>query len=138
MSNMIESRNAACPYCGNVLNEVQMPFGLTEGECGNARCQKGWHGGVFSVLCFTVVSRDKRGLGKNAGVMWTIRYKTNGDEGAIGFRTRDRSILLKRKDVLLLSFKKKSKGIFSKKWTGNWDKKPSKLVNMNLASMWNV
>ena len=29
------------------------------------------------------MSRDKRGLGKNRGVMWNIRYKTNGDEGAI-------------------------------------------------------
>ena len=59
----IVPRNAVCPYCGNVLHEVQILFGRSEGECGNTRCLEGWHGGVFSVLCFTVVSRDKRGLG---------------------------------------------------------------------------
>ncbi len=138
MSDMTVPRNAVCPYCGNVLHEVQIPFGLTERECGNTKCRGGWHGGVFNVQCFTVVSRDKRGLGKNRGVMWNIRYKTNGDEGAIGFKTNNRSILLKRKDVLLLSIKKQSKGIFSKKWTCDWDRQPSRLVNIIIDSMWYI
>ena len=135
----IVPRNAVCPYCGNALYEVQIPFGLTEQECGNARCREGWHEGKFRVLCFTVVSRDKRGLGKNKGVMWNIRYKANGDdEGAFGFKTFRRGILLKRKDVLLLSFGKRSKGFFRKKWTGEWNKNPSKLFNINIDTKWNV
>jgi hypothetical protein len=136
--SMIVPKNAVCPYCGNALYEVQIPFGLTEQECGTARCREGWHEGEFRVLCFTVVSRDKRGLGKNRGVMWNIRYKTNGDEGAIGFQTSRRDILLKRKDILLLSFKKRSKGIFRKRWTGEWDRSPSKLFNINIDAVWNV
>ncbi|MFQ5833143.1 MAG: hypothetical protein ACE5H4_10600 [Candidatus Thorarchaeota archaeon] len=138
MSKTIVPRNAVCPYCGNVMYEVKIPFGQSEQKCGNARCRRGWHEGVFIVLCITVVSRDKRGLGKNKGVMWNIRHKTNGDEGALSFRTLDRSIQLKRKDVLILSVKKQSKGIFKKKWAGNWERKPSKLVNANLNTMWNV
>ncbi|MFW9804765.1 MAG: hypothetical protein ACFFFC_19070 [Candidatus Thorarchaeota archaeon] len=43
--------------------------------------------------------------------MWNIRYKTDGDEGALSFRTLDRSIQLKHKDILSLSVKKQSKGI---------------------------
>ena len=134
----IVSRNAACPYCGNVLYEIQIPFGLTEQKCGNPKCLERWHEGVFRVQCFTVVSRDKRGLGKNRGVMWNIRYKTNGDEGAIRFQTYRRGILLKRKDILILSFKKRSKGIFRKKWTGEWDREPSKLFNINIDATWDV
>lgn len=136
--SMIVPKNAVCPYCGNVLYEIQIPFGLTEQECGNAGCQEGWHEGKFRVLCFTVVNRDKRGLGKNRGVMWNIRYKTNGDEGATSFHTHNRSILLKRKDILLLSLKKRSKGFFRKKWTGEWDREPSKLFNVNINAVWNV
>lgn len=134
----IVPKSAVCPYCGNTLHEVQIPFGLTERKCGNARCQERWHEGKFRVLCFTVVSREKRGLGKKKGVMWNIRYKINGDERAIGFHTYRRGILLKRKDILLLSFKKRSKGFFWKKWTGEWDKRPSKLFNIKINVVWNV
>ena len=70
--------------------------------------------------------------------MWNIRYKTNGDEGAIGFHTYRRGILLKRKDILLLSFKKRSKGFFRKKWTGEWNREPSKLLNISINTVWNV
>lgn len=131
-------RNAVCPYCGNVMEDVKIQFGHLEWECENVKCRGRWHEGVFGVLCFTVVNRDKRGLGKDKGVMWNIRYKTNGDEGALSFRTLDRSIQLKHKDILLLSIKKQSKGIFKKKWTGDWERKPSKLVNVNIRTIWNV
>ena len=70
--------------------------------------------------------------------MWNIRYKANGDEGAIRFQTNRRDILLKRKDILLLSFKKRSKGFFRKKWTGEWNGEPSKLFNINIDAVWNV
>ncbi len=93
---------------------------------------------MFNLLCVTVMSRDKRGLEKNKGVLWNIRYKTNGDEGVISFRTSDRSILLKSRDVLVLSVKKQSKGIFKKKWTGNWESKPTKLFNVKVNTVWNV
>jgi hypothetical protein len=136
--SMIVPKNAACPYCGNVLYEAKIPFGLTEQECGNARCREGWHEGEFRVLCFTVVSREKRGLGRKKGVMLNIRYKTNRDEGAIIFHTYRRGILLKRKDILLLSFQKRSKGFFRKKWTGEWNREPSKLLNISINTVWNV
>ncbi len=90
------------------------------------------------VLSFIVASRDKRGLGKNRGVMWNIRYNTNENEGVVSFKTFNRSILLKHKDVLLLSFKKHSKGLFDKQWTGEWKREPGKLVNVNLNTTWNI
>ncbi len=132
------SRNVVCAYCGNVMYDVNIQLGQSEWKCEKTKCQGKWHEGVFIVLCVVVVSRDKRGLGKNKGVMWNIRYKVNENEGAISFRTSDRSILLKRKDVLLLSVKKRSKGLFTKEWTGSWENKPSRLVNINLNTTWKV
>ncbi|MHA1138241.1 MAG: hypothetical protein ACTSSE_17315 [Candidatus Thorarchaeota archaeon] len=71
--------------------------------------------------------------------MWNIRYKIDEEEGLVGFVTKGRDIQLRQRDLLVLDFKKLSKGTFGKSWTGEWDKTPIILTNITLGgNAWKI
>ncbi|MHA1138240.1 MAG: hypothetical protein ACTSSE_17310 [Candidatus Thorarchaeota archaeon] len=64
-------KEAPCPYCGTRQKVLELSIGFTDCTCEKTGCQKKWHEGVFRVLMCTVVSREKRGLGKDRGLCGT-------------------------------------------------------------------
>lgn len=128
-----------CPYCGN-LYTVQPEQGQKQASCPNEKCNKNWHEGKFQFQAFKVVSRQKRGMGRNNPTLWNIRIKKldSNEEDLLTFKTFNKDIQLKRGDIITLSFKKESKGLFKKTWTGAWKGKPDILGNSNLTAGWKI
>jgi hypothetical protein len=131
-----EEFQVGCPYCERLFR-MELSDKWSEVTCSNLDCNKKWHEGVFRVLLAMVTSKDRRGLGRGRRAKWSIRLLTPQDEELIEFRSMSR-LVLKQKDVLTISYRKTSKGIFKKKWTGEWDSRPRMLVNNTIKHGWIV
>ena len=124
-----------CPYCKKIF-WAKLSSKWSEVKC-ILNCDKKWHEGAFRVLLATVVRKDRRGLGRNLGAMWSIRLLSSQGEELTEFRSMSQ-LILKQKDVLTISYGKKSKGIFKKEWTGEWDSRPKVLVNNTIKHGWAI
>jgi len=128
-----------CPYC-NAIYTIKSPAYEGMITCPAGSCSGQWHEGKFTFSTYQVLSRDKRGLGRDQPVIWNIRTKALKDqkEKLLTLRTHNRDLQLKKGDIITLSNKKKSQGIFKKNWTGEWHQEPSVLVNNTLNAGWRL
>ena len=86
-----------------------------------------------------IEKQDKRGLGKNRPTVYTIRLKTDsGGEQLIDFSSMQKGIMIKMGDLISLSYRKKSRGIFHKEWTGEWEDKPRIFKNLTVKTYWKI
>ena len=86
-----------------------------------------------------VDKQEKRGFGKDRPTLYTIRCKTDsGGEDLISFQSMDKGIMMKKGDAVAFGFRKRSKGIFRKEWTGEWENKPTIFQNLKLNHYWHV
>jgi len=125
-----------CPYCGGMCT-AEGSGKLQEAVCPNVKCNKNWHQGVFQVLPAIVRSKERRGMGKNQPALWNIRIAHANGEDLLSFKTFA-SLQLRQKDVLTLSYRKKSKGVFRKEWTGEWDPNIKLLTNHTINASWKL
>ncbi|MFC1488142.1 hypothetical protein ACFLRN_10710, partial [Thermoproteota archaeon] len=130
-----------CPYCDTQkqvqLNEMFPIF--EEINCDNQECSKQWHQGKYRTSILVVEGQDRHGLGKDHPTIYTIRFKTTtGEETLMDIQTLEKHLTLKRGDLIALVFKKKSKGIFNKKWTGEWNMNPCIFINVTVHRCWKI
>ena len=130
------SYTIACPYCGTMY-DAELTGKLQEITCAQPKCNSSWHQGVFQVFPAVVTNKDRRGMGKNQPALWTIRISHQEGESLLTFNSYV-SIQLKKKDVISVSYEKKSKGVFRKEWTGEWNTTPKGLVNQALHAGWTL
>ena len=129
-----------CPYCHiqqiENLNRILPSTG--EVSCENLDCSKNWHGGVYKTTALQIEQGDKRGVGRNRPTIYSIRYRTSYGEELMSFTSLEKNLLMKRGDVITLSYKKKSKGVGNKHWTGEWENAPKIFQNVTLKQYWEV
>ena len=129
-----------CPYCQiqqiKYLNRI-LPS-TEEVSCENLDCSKKWHEGVYKTTALQIEHRDKRGLGRNRPTIYNIHYRTSYGEQLISFNSLEKNLIMKKGDFIALSYKKKSKGFFSKQWTGEWENAPKIFQNITLKQYWEI
>lgn len=133
--------NVVCPYCGfqkSVKFTETYPSGI-EVQCGNSECIRKWHQGCYRVAVLKIGQQNKRGLGKDCPTIYNIRCKDNsGGEHLIEIRSRIKGIMMKKGDIIVLSYSKKSRGLFHKEWTKEWESNPNILLNNTLHTYWKI
>ena len=94
---------------------------------------------MYRASIFVIEKQDKRGLGKNHPTIYTIRLKTNsGGEQLINLSSMQKDIMIKRGDLISISFRKKSRGIFYRDWAGGWEDQPRILQNLTVKTYWKI
>ena len=126
-----------CPYCQSqqVLEINSYPH-QTEVFCSNLVCKENWHRGSYRASILNVEQRDKRGLGKDRPTVYYIRTTSDGEEHLVSFSSLEKNLIFKQGDIIVLETEKESKGMFRKKWTGNWKEQPTIFINSTVNHFW--
>ena len=129
-----------CPYCHiqqiEKFNRV-LPL-IEEVSCENLDCSKYWHEGVYQTIVLQIEQGDKRGGSRNRPTIYSIQYRTSYGEEVMSFTSVEKNLLMKKRDFIALSYKKKSKGFGNKQWTGEWENGPKIFQNITLKLYWEI
>ena len=129
-----------CPYCKiqQIENLNRILPSTEEVSCENLDCSKNWHEGVYKTTVLQIEQGDKRGLGRNRPTIYYIRYRTSYGEELMSFNSLEKNLIMKKRDFIALSFKKKSKGFGNKQWIGEWENAPKIFQNITLKQYWEI
>jgi hypothetical protein len=128
-----------CPYCEEkqeiTLGE-QMPVEVvcTPRSINRSNCNLQWHSGIFKINVFEIGQHRRRGLGRGQPTIYHIR--PYNQKQLIEFRSFNKSLIMRNGDLVVLMYRRTSKGWFTKEWTGEWETTPHIFQNASVNHHW--
>lgn len=131
-----------CPYCGTLISAKTNDDSPIDQSTVDVSCQKcteknQWHEGIFKIHLFTFRNKRTKSISKGGSKQYSIRAITFEGEEEIVFTT-GAIPSLSSGDVIILSYPRTSKGIFTKTWTGEYTSNPSVLYNLTTKHGWKL
>lgn len=130
-----------CPYCEErqeveISKEMPSEAQCTTKSINRPSCSQEWHEGVFRVNVLEIGQHRQRGLGRGQPTIYYIRPLNR--EQLINFGSLNKSLMMKNGDLIVLTYRRTSKGWFTKKWTGEWETTPHLFQNISINHHWKL
>lgn len=142
-SNIPDKLGVICPYCeerklisvsDTIPFEVQCPS--PKGNRWN--CDQQWHSGVFKVDIIEIGQYQRQRTGhfttSRSGV---YNLRPVDDDRVIKFKSNS-SVMMQNDDLVVLTYRRASKGLFTKEWTGEWETSPHIFQNITINHHWKL
>ncbi|MFH1327602.1 MAG: hypothetical protein ABIH76_01920 [Candidatus Bathyarchaeota archaeon] len=129
------SYSTGCPYCGNI-NSLKLSHSVNAVTCPNQYCSREWHLGEFKTALATVI-RFEKNEARSGGTNWVVKLGSSEGEYMLKFWTLA-PVELRPEDVVTISYTKNKGGLFTKRWSGDWDFKPKIIVNHTFDEGWRL